>query len=64
VVHVDNGFADAAMSRLVTLCEYKAYWRGRRIEKIDSWFPSTQARSQCGCINTDMKNLNSESPHL
>jgi transposase len=50
--------ADAAMSRLVTLCEYKADWRGRRIEKIDPWFPSTQACSQCGCIKTDMKNLN------
>jgi putative transposase len=49
--------ADAGMSRLVTFCEYKADWRGRRIEKIDSWFPSTQACFKCGCINSDMKNL-------
>jgi hypothetical protein len=36
--------ADAGMSRLVTFTEYKADWRGRRIEKIDPWFPSTQNR--------------------
>jgi hypothetical protein len=50
--------ADAAVSRLVTLCAYEADWRGRQLEKIDPWFPSTQACCQCGCINTDMKNLN------
>jgi IS605 OrfB family transposase len=50
--------ADAGMSRLVTFTEYKADWRGRRIEKIDSWFPSTQACSQCGYINSGMKDLN------
>jgi transposase len=30
--------ADAGMSRLETFTEYKADWRGRRIEKIDPWF--------------------------
>jgi hypothetical protein len=38
--------------------------RRRRIEKIDPWFPSTQACSECGCINTDMKNLNRRTPWL
>jgi putative transposase len=49
--------ADAGMSHLVTLCEYKANWRGRAIEKIDRWFPSTQLCSACGEKNAAMKHF-------
>ena len=45
------------MSRLVTLCEYKADWRGRRVEKIDRWFPGSQTCSSCGERHREMKNL-------
>lgn len=49
--------ADAAMSRLVSLLCYKADWRGRTIEKISRWFPSSQACSCCGAIEPAMKSL-------
>ena len=49
--------ADAGMSRLVTFCEYKADWRGRKVEKIDPWFPGSQTCSGCGEIHREMKNL-------
>lgn len=49
--------ADAGMSRLVTFLAYKADWRGRRVEKIDPWFPSSQTCSCCGAINVAMRDL-------
>ena len=49
--------ADAGMSRFVTFLAYKADWRGRTVEKIDPWFPSSQACSCCGAINPAMRDL-------
>jgi putative transposase len=49
--------ADAAMSRLVRVCEYKADWRARQVETIDPWFPGSQACCGCGEIHREMKTL-------
>ena len=46
--HLALSVADAGMGRLVTFCEYKADWRGRTVEKIDPWFPSSQLCCVCG----------------
>ena len=55
--HLALSVADAGMSRLVTFCDYKADWRGRRVEKIDPWFPGSQTCSGCGALHREMKNL-------
>ena len=55
--HLALSVADAGMSRLVTLCEYKADWRGRQVERIDRWFPGSQMCSSCGERHREMKNL-------
>ena len=55
--HLALSVADAGMSRLVTFCDYKADWRGRRVEKIDPWFPGSQTCCMCGSLHREMKNL-------
>lgn len=55
--HLALSVADAGMARLVTFCAYKAAWRGRRVEKIDAWYPSSQLCACCGAQNPAMKTL-------
>lgn len=55
--HLALSVADAGMSRLVAFCEYKADWRGRKIVKIDPWFPGSQTCSDCGVIHREMRKL-------
>lgn len=49
--------ADAALGTLLRFISYKAEWRGRRLEKIGRFFPSSQTCSQCGRIHPEMKDL-------
>jgi len=55
--HLALSVADAGMSRLVTLCDYKADWRGRRIVKINRWFPGSQTCCECGRLHREMRKL-------
>jgi transposase len=55
--HLALSVADAGMSRLVTFCEYKADWRGRKVEKIDRWFPGSQTCCLCGARHREMRNV-------
>ena len=55
--HLALSVSDAGMSRLVTLCEYKADWRGREVVKVDPWFPSSQLCCMCGARHREMRNL-------
>lgn len=49
----DNGWG-----MFTTMLDYKMTERGKRLQKIDRWFPSSQACNICGCANEDVKNLN------
>ena len=49
--------ADAGMGRLATFIGYKADWRGRIVEKVSRWFPSSQGCSCCGCIDARMRDM-------
>lgn len=55
--HLALSVADAGMGRLATFCAYKAKWRGRRIEKVDPWFPSSQLCCVCGARHPEMRKL-------
>ena len=48
---------DASFSRFVEMLEYKAEWYGRKIIKIDRFYPSTQLCSGCGYKNESIKGL-------
>lgn len=50
---LDNGWG-----MFTTMLDYKMTERGKRLQKIDRWFPSSQTCSVCGCVNENVKNLN------
>lgn len=48
---------DASFAKFVSMLEYKAEWYGRRIIKIDRFYPSTQIFNGCGYKNESTKGL-------
>ena len=48
---------DASFSRFVEMLEYRAEWYGRKVIKIDRFYPSTQLCSGCGYKNESIKGL-------
>lgn len=48
---------DASFSKFVSMLEYKAEWYGRKVVKIDRFYPSTQLCSGCGYKNESIKGL-------
>ena len=49
---LDNGWG-----MFTTMLDYKMAERGKYLQKIDRWYPSSQTCSACGCINSETKNL-------
>jgi putative transposase len=45
---------DAAVSRLITLTQYKAHWYGRQILYAGRWDPTSKRCSDCGYIHSEM----------
>lgn len=48
---------DASWGAFVSLLEYKAEWNGKRVIKVDRFFPSSQTCSVCGHVNKRVKDL-------
>ena len=48
---------DASFSKFVSMLEYKAEWYGRKIIKIDRFYPSTQLCNNCGYKDESIKGL-------
>ena len=46
--------ADVGWSQFVEFLEYKLEWAGKRLVKIDQWFPSSKTCSNCSTIMNDM----------
>ena len=45
---LSKSISDVSWSSFVTKLQYKADWYGRKIIKVDKWFPSSQIYSECG----------------
>jgi len=45
-----KAISDVGWSEFTRQLEYKAEWYGRRLVKIDKWYPSSKRCSQCGHI--------------
>lgn len=52
-----RSIADVSWAEFVRQLEYKANWYGRKIMKIDKFYPSSQLCSNCGYKNTEVKDL-------
>lgn len=52
-----QSIADVSWSEFIRELEYKAEWYGKKIVKIDKFYPSSQICNVCGYKNADTKNL-------
>ena len=55
--HLAKSITDASWGSFVSMLTYKAEWNGKKIVKIDRFFPSSQTCNVCGYINKQTKNL-------
>lgn len=53
--NLGKSLGDAALSEFVRQLEYKAEWRGKAVQKIDRWFPSSKLHATCGVVNTALE---------
>jgi len=54
---LSKAIGDAAWGEFIRQLEYKAYWSGRTLVKVPTFYPSSQTCSDCGFKNADVKNL-------
>jgi transposase, IS605 OrfB family, central region len=52
-----KSISDNGWGMFTRMLEYKLYWQGKSLVKIDKWYPSSQLCSHCGYKNSDTKNL-------
>ena len=52
-----KSITDASWGSLVTMLTYKANWNGKKVIKIDRFYPSSQTCNVCGYVNSEVKNL-------
>jgi putative transposase len=49
--------SDASWSKFVAMLEYKALWHDRIVQKVGTFYPSSQTCNNCGFINPLVKDL-------
>jgi hypothetical protein len=49
--------SDASWSKFITMLEYKALWHDRIVQKVGTFYPSSQTCNHCGFINPLVKDL-------
>ena len=55
--HLAKSITDASWGIFVSMLTYKAEWNGKKVVKIDRYFPSSQTCNACGYINKHTKDL-------
>ncbi len=55
--HLAKSITDASWGSFVSMLTYKAEWNGKKIVKIDRFFPSSQTCNVCGYVNKQTKDL-------
>ena len=55
--HLAKSITDASWGSFVSMLTYKAEWNGKKVVKIDRFFPSSQTCNVCGYVNSETKNL-------
>jgi len=51
---VAQSISDVSWYKFVTMLDYKAKWCGRKIHKIDRWYPSSKTCNNCGHVLKEM----------
>ena len=46
---------DISISKFINKLEYKAKWYGRKLIKVNRYYPSSQLCNKCGYQNTEVK---------
>ena len=54
---LSKSISDASWGSFIAMLTYKAEWHGKKVVKIDRFFPSSQTCSVCGNINGQTKDL-------
>ena len=52
-----QSISSASWSSFILMLQYKASWYGKRVVKVNTFFPSSQLCNSCGYKNKDVKNL-------
>ena len=55
--HLARTISDASWGSFIAMLTYKDEWNGKKVVKVDRYFPSSQTCSACGYINKQVKNL-------
>ena len=55
--HLAKSVADVSWYEFTRQLAYKSEWNGRIYQKTDTFFPSSQLCSCCGCLNHETKDL-------
>ena len=55
--HLAKSITDASWGSFVSMLTYKAEWNGKKVVKIDRYFPSSQTCNVCGYVNKQTKDL-------
>ena len=52
-----KSISDASWGSFVSMLTYKAEWNGKKVVKVDRYFPSSQTCNVCGYVNKQIKKL-------
>ena len=55
--HLAKALTDASFSEIIRQLEYKTKWKGKKLYKIDTFYPSSQLCHTCGFQFKETKNL-------